>query len=72
MADPTQSGTDPYGSHLRRVVDLSRRMREALINGSVYIDEINRERDRYVAGLISVEELEVRIAQTLNERDGCP
>lgn len=49
--------------------DAARRIRETLINGSTYLDEVNRERDRYLAGLIDVDELERRIAAILAERE---
>lgn len=39
--------------------------REALIDAGRYVDEINRERDRYLAGLITLEDFEERVGDHL-------
>lgn len=44
-------------------------LREALINSSVYIDPIRRERHRYLAGLIGLKEFERRVAELLAQSD---
>lgn len=44
------------------------RLRAAMIDAGRYVDEVNRERDRYLAGLISLDEFERRVEAVLRDR----